>query len=179
MTQILVLYYSRTGFTRTIARQVARACGADLEPIEDVTGRRGVSGYARSVFEAALHLDTPIRRAKYVPSDYDIVVIGTPIWFWNVASPVLAYIKRHRRQFRRVAFFCTYGGSGQAKVLCDLESLCGRPAVATLAVADRDVTGKQYHDRLSKFAAALKGSGRLRGRSDRGSRAFGKSSVRS
>lgn len=177
MTQILVLYYSRTGFTQTIARQIARACSADLESIEDVTGRDGASGYVRSALEAALHLDTSIRRARHVPGDYDIVVIGTPIWYWNVASPVRTYIKRHRRQFRRVAFFCTYGGSGQAKVLCDLEHLCGRPAVATLAVADADITGKLYHDRLSKFAAALKSSGRLLRRRGHGQGEFEKSSV--
>jgi flavodoxin len=177
MTQILVVYYSRTGFTRTIARQIARACSADLESIEDVTGRSGPAGYARSALEAALHLETPIQRAKHVPGDYDIVVIGTPIWFWNVASPARSYIKTHRHLFRRVAFFCTYGGSGQAKVLCDLESLCGRPAVVTLAVADRDITGKLYHDRLSKFASALRNSSRLRGRRGRSQRALGKSSI--
>lgn len=165
MTKILVLYYSRTGLTQTIAKQVARACNADLEAIEDVAGRDGATGYVRSALEAAMHLETPIGRATRVPGDYDIVVIGTPIWFWNVASPVRAYIQRHRRQFRRVAFFCTYGGSGSAKVLSDLEQLYGRPAVATLGIADADITGKRYHDRLAKFAAALRSSGRLlRGR---------------
>ena len=176
MTQILVLYYSRTGLTQTIARQVARACNADLEPIEDVTGRDGATGYVRSALEAAMHLETPIRRATRVPGDYDIVVIGTPIWFWNVASPVRTYIQRHRRQFRRVAFFCTYGGSGSARVLSDLEHLCGRPAVATLAITDADITGKRYHDRMSKFAAALRSSGRLLRRHTRGQGEFGKSS---
>lgn len=176
MTKILVLYYSRTGLTQTIARQVARACNADLEAIEDVTGRDGATGYVRSALEAAMHREAPIRRATRVPGDYDIVVIGTPIWFWNVASPVRTYIQRHRRQFRRVAFFCTYGGSGQAKVLADLEQLCGRPAVATLAVVDADITGKRYHEQLAKFSAALRTSGRLlRGRRP-GQDEFGKSS---
>lgn len=177
MKKILVLYYSRTGFTRTIARQVARACNADLEPIEGVKGRTHAVGYVRSAIEAALHLDTPIRRAKHIPSDYDIVVIGTPIWFWNMASPVRTYVKRHRRQFKRVAFFCTYGGSGQGKVLSDLAALCGRPAVATMAVADAEVAAELYHDRLSKFASALKGSGRLRRRPRRVERAFSKSPI--
>lgn len=177
MTHLLVVYFSRTGFTRTIARQIARACSSNLESIEDATGRSHSFGYARSAFEAALHLDTPIRSAKHVPSDYDVVVIGTPVWCWNVASPVRAYIKKHRRQFKRVAFFCTFGGSGQTKVLRDLESLCGRPPVATLAVSDADITGELYHDRLSKFAAALKSSGRLRRRPRRAEKIFGKSSL--
>lgn len=177
MTQILVLYYSRTGFTQTIARQIAGACSADLEPIEDVTGGSHASGYVRSAIEAALHVATPIRPAKHVPSDYDIVVIGTPIWCGNVASPVRSYLKRQRRQFRRVAFFCSYGGSGQAKVLRDLESLCGRPAVATLAVADADVTGESYRDRLSEFTDALNGAGRPRRWTGRGEKTFEESTI--
>lgn len=160
MTKILVLYYSRTGFTRTIARQIAGACSADLEPIEDAAEPNHASSYVRSAIEAALHVATPIQPAQHVPSDYDIVVIGTPVWFRNVASPVRSYLRRNRRQFRRVAFFCSYDGSGQAKVLRDLESLCGRPAAATLAVADADVTGESYRDRLSKFTDALKDSDR-------------------
>ncbi|MDO8447759.1 MAG: flavodoxin [Rhodoferax sp.] len=177
MTKILVLYYSRTGFTRTIARQIAGACSADLEPIEDVTGRNHAGGYVRSAIEAALHVATPIRPAKHVPSDYDIVVIGTPIWCGNVASPVRSYLKRQRRQFHRVAFFCSYGGSGHAKVLRDLESLCGRPAVATLAVADADVTGESFRDRLSEFTDALKDSDRSYWRPGRGERTFDTSTI--
>lgn len=160
MTKILVLYYSRTGFTRTIALQIAGACSADLEPIEDAAKRDPASGYVRSALEAALHVATPIRPAQHVPSDYDIVVIGTPIWFRNVPSPVRSYLTRHRRQFRRVAFFCSHDGSGQAKVLRDLESLCGRPAAATLAIADADVTGESYRDRLSEFTDTLMDSDR-------------------
>ena len=104
-------------------------------------------------------------------------MVGRPVWFWHWASPGRTYVKRHRRQFKRVAFFCTYGGSGKDKVISDLASLCGRPAVATMAVADTEVAAELYHDRLSKFASALKGSGRLRRRPRRVERAFSKSSV--
>ena len=177
MTKILVAYYSRTGFTQAIARQIAASCGADLESIEDVTGRSGVVGYARSAFEAVLHLEAPIRRAKFIPGDYDLVVIGTPIWFWNVASPVRAYLQRHRRHFRHVAFFCTYGGSGQSKVLGDLSALCGKTAVATLAVCEREVTQELHHDLLARFVANLKRSGRWRGQRRRGQRSLRKAPL--
>lgn len=177
MTKILVVYFSRTGFTRTIARQIARACLADLEPIEDEKNHSHFSGYVRSAIEAVWHRHTPIRYPQYAPGEYDIVAIGSPIWCWNLASPVRAYLNRHRREFRRIAFFCTYGGAGQAKVLRDMQGMCGRPPLATLAVSDRDISGKLYYDRLSRFAAALRSTSRLRRLSNRDTEGFGSSSI--
>lgn len=177
MIKILVLSYSRTGFTQAIAEEIARACGTDLELIEDVNQRGRASGFVRCAVEAVLHLQTAVCAARYMPDDYDIVVIGTPVWFWNVASPVRSYIKLHRSQFRRVAFFCSYGSSGHAKVLRDLESLCGRPSVATLAVADADVSGGFYRDRLSQFTAVLRGADRSRGWVSRIEETFEESTI--
>lgn len=177
MINILVLSYSRTGFTQAIAEEIVRACGSDIELIEDVNERGHASGFVRCAVEATLHLETPICAARYTPGDYDIVVIGTPVWFWNVASPVRSYIKSHRSEFRRVAFFCSYGSSGHAKVLRDLESLCGRPSVATLAVADADVIGGFYRDQLLEFTAALKGAGRSHGSIGRSEETFEESTI--
>lgn len=156
MTRILVAYYSRSGNTQLVARQLARACKADLEPIVDARPRAHITGYLRSAFEAALHQPGSIQPATHDPTLYDLVVIGTPVWFWNMASPVRAYLLQHRRQLRRVAYFCTYGGSGQDKVLGDMVQLCGRPALDTLALCDKDVTTTRHRDALTRFAQRLK-----------------------
>ncbi len=156
MTKILVVYYSRSGHTQMIARQLARACKADLEPIVDANPRDGITGYVRCAYEAALHQPGPIKRANHDPSLYDLVVIGTPVWCWNMASPVRTYLLRHRGRLRRVAYFCTYGGSGQEKVLGDMVQLCGRPALDTLALRDKDITTTRHRDTLTRFAHQLK-----------------------
>lgn len=154
--KILVVYYSRTGTTHMLAEQIAKACNADLEPIKEQGSRRGPSGYFRSLLQAALHYEPPIRKALRRPADYDLVVIGTPIWAYNIASPVRTYLLRQREQLRQVAFFCTCGGSGQAKVLADLERLCRRPAVATLALTTVQVKDGLRQDRIAKFVARFK-----------------------
>jgi flavodoxin len=163
--KILVVYFSRTGFTRTVAEQIAQASGADLEPIKELRSRRGVGGYLRSLVQSAMHRDVSIRPTVHKPADYDLVVIGTPIWGFNVASPVRAYAKKYRNQFKRVALFCTYGGSGQAKVLEDLEQLCGKPVTLTLAVTTAQVQRGQYDEPLAEFVASLQESARPRRRS--------------
>lgn len=73
-----------------------------------------------------------------------------------MASPVRTYLMRHRRQLRRVAYFCTYGGSGQDKVLSDMAQLCGQPALGTLALRDKDITSTRHRDALTRFAQGLK-----------------------
>ena len=139
MKKILVVYHSRTGFTSTVARQIANACNADLESVKDIRRHCDRKIYIRLALEAAIHSETVIRRVIHAPEDYDIVVIGTPIWCWNIASPVRVYIVSHSHQFKRVAFFCTYGGSGQVKVMHDLEHLTGQTAIATLTLKDDDI----------------------------------------
>lgn len=156
MSPILVVYYSRSGNTQTIARQLARACKADLEPIVDANPRNQIAGYMRSAYEAALHKPGAIQRAKNDPGKYDLVIIGTPVWCWNMASPVRTYLLRHRRQLRRVAYFCTYGSSGQEKVLGDMVQLCGRPALGTLALRDNDIATTRHRDALTRFAQGLR-----------------------
>jgi hypothetical protein len=44
----LVVYFSRSGHTRQVAREIASRCGADLEAIREERGRAGLLGYWRS-----------------------------------------------------------------------------------------------------------------------------------
>ncbi len=155
MMKILLVYFSRTGYTKSVALQIARGCNADLEAIEEIAGRDGWLGYVHSASQAMLHRNTPIRPAAHMPADYDLVVIGTPIWAWTMASPVRAYINRYRGQFRQLAFFCTCGGSGQAKVLSELAHLCGKPAQAGLALTDAEINSNKHYAAIKKFVAAL------------------------
>ncbi len=158
MTKILVVYYSRTGFTQTLAQLVAKSCHADIEAIEDesVCGRRtNPIGYVCSALEAILHIKPGLRPGKHAPADYDLTLIGTPVWFWSLSSPVRSYLEKHRNEIRKLGFFCTYSGSGQVKVLKDLQQLSGKRAVASLAISDAEISGKQYKVKVKKFVAQI------------------------
>jgi len=50
--KILLIYYSRTGFTKKIAELLAAEGESHVEAIKDVKSRRGLFGYMRSAFEA-------------------------------------------------------------------------------------------------------------------------------
>jgi flavodoxin len=90
MAHILVVYYSLTGHTRQVARQIAETCGADIDPIVDVAGRQYRPwDMFRLGMQAIFRRGDDIREAIFDPSDYDLVVIGTPVWAGRMASPVL------------------------------------------------------------------------------------------
>jgi len=46
--KILVVFYSRTGATRTVAQKIADLVKGDLEEIKDTRNRAGILGFLRS-----------------------------------------------------------------------------------------------------------------------------------
>lgn len=152
----LVVYFSRTGNTQALAEQIAHACSADLEGIEEGRYRLGAMGYVRSVAEALAQKEIPIRPSELDPADYDLVAVGTPIWAWNMSSPARSYLARHRGLFRNLALFCTFDGAGEAKVFSEMQSLCDQHACARLAVRTRDFHHDSYQLQLARFVEELK-----------------------
>jgi flavodoxin len=156
MKKVLVVYYSRSGQTEFVARQIAARCNADIERIEDGRSREGVLGYLRSALEALVGWRPEIQKGRLRPADYDLVIVGTPVWFWGVASPVRSWVLRHRRALDHVAVFCTCGGSGHAKALDDLEHLCERAALARLALTEAAVPQCPDNPAFHRFLLELK-----------------------
>jgi flavodoxin len=155
MSRILLVYYSRTGNTRTVAADLVAALKADVDQLDDRHDRCGVFGYLRCAREALQKRTIELLPQAYDPSSYDLVVLGTPIWAGNMSSPLRSYVEAHKAQLRQVAFFCTQGGSGAAKVFRDLAELCNQPPLATLAVSEREIEKRAYAPKLERFATAV------------------------
>ncbi|MCX8044754.1 MAG: hypothetical protein N3B18_11610 [Desulfobacterota bacterium] len=87
--KILLIYYSRTGKTETIAKAIARATDADViritEPHKD---RSGWEGFLGAAIDAFFDRRSDIEPRKIDLSPYDTVIIATPIWSWNLATPI-------------------------------------------------------------------------------------------
>ncbi len=103
----LVVYYSRTGNTRYIARQIKNFLEADIEEIIDRTDRAGKFGFIKSAIEAMVEGETEIDFPKCSPSDYDLVFLGCPVWARKLPPAMRTYIKRVDLSENKVAFFNT------------------------------------------------------------------------
>ena len=155
MKPALVVYFSRTGYTRRVAEQIALAAGADCEPIRERSARTGFLGYWRSAREALRKSAIDIEPASANPRDYALVVLGTPVWAGNIASPVRAYIAAHKPELGRIALFCTQGGSGGDKVLRRMADLCGRSPIASACFNDAEIDRGLLGEKVQGFVATL------------------------
>ena len=135
----LVVFYSRTGFTKRVAEALAKELGADVESLADTRSRAGLLGYLRSGFEGTLRRLTELKPLSKNPAAYGLIVVGTPVWNGSVSSPIRTFLAQNKAVLDRVAFFCTYGGSGNERTFRQMAEVCGKAPVATMAVRDREV----------------------------------------
>jgi menaquinone-dependent protoporphyrinogen IX oxidase len=142
MDKVLVAFYSSAGTTRKAGQAIAAALKGDIEDIQEVNPRHldlnGPGGFGKIINIMLAGAETQMGRlrailpSKYNPADYDLVVIGTPIWNARLTGPVRAYIERHRDQFSAVAFFRT-GRDPRPSLRCfqQMEQVCGQAPKAT------------------------------------------------
>jgi len=151
----LVVFYSRSGFTRLLARALAEGLGADLEELKDTRKRSGLIGYLRCGWESTFQRLTPLQPISVEPKDYDLVLVGTPVWNAGVSSPVRSFLVHHGVRCKNVAFFCTYGRSGSERAFRQMAAACGKAPVATLAVRDKEINGPVQRDRIAQLTRQL------------------------
>jgi len=109
MSDILCLFYSRTGKTEDAMNEIAQALGAELVEITDDVDRSGLRGFLRSGMSAvrsSTHPLDPIHTEREL-EDYRLVILGSPVWAGRCASPVRALLKRRGMELKHVAYVLT------------------------------------------------------------------------
>jgi flavodoxin len=150
--QVLLVFYSRTGTTRVLAERIAGLCPCDVEEIRDVHERGGFFGALRSAWDGWTRRSATIQEPRLEALNYDLVVVGTPVWVGSLAAPTRRYLVDNRSRFNRVAFFCTLGGSAGGKALQEMGRVVGKTPIATLSVTQREVESNRYRDKAREFA---------------------------
>lgn len=153
MTSVLIVYFSMTGRTRPIAKELCRATDADLEEIREPRLREGLPGIWRSLLEAMLRRRTPVLAPVHDPARYDIVIVGGPIWAGRMAAPVRTFAERYLKRARQVAFFCTAGGRQADDAFADLQRLCEHAPCATWLVDAKHLEAESHRAELAHFVA--------------------------
>ena len=155
MSKTLVVYYSLTGNTRQIAEAIAAPLDADLEIIEDTFNRDTGLGRPRSAIEGLLGLRSSITPPKHDPSEYDLVVVGTPVWSARLSSPVRAYLSQQRASLERVAFFCTQGGIGGKWTLQNMAKISGQLPIARMIISASQLKTPAAEEKIVKFVSEI------------------------
>lgn len=149
MKNCLVVYYSRTGMTDEVAGRIAAGTGCDVERIEDTRSRGGPAGFLRCLYEALARKTPPLKPTRNDPANYELVILGTPVWAGRLSSPMRSYIEHNAPRFNNIAAFCTMGGTGGDKVLDEIATLAGKTPVARLALRDDDIRRNQVEGKIA------------------------------
>jgi flavodoxin len=152
MTRYLVAYYSWTGNTAKVANAIAQALSADIAEIHDLKPRGGLFAFAAATLASVLQRSSPIVAPTKKVTDYDVVILGCPVWASNMATPMRTYIMQEKSGIKRVALFCTLGGSGGKVALANMTALCGHTALADLIVDQPALASGTWRDLTKNFA---------------------------
>lgn len=151
----LVVFYSRTGTTKRIGEALAQLLACDSEELVDTKKRSGPRGFVSAGRDAQAKKLTTLADIKHDPALYDLVILGTPIWGGTLSSAMRTYISANKLKFKRVAFFCTQGGTENKQLFDEMEALCEQRPVDILAVSQEEVKKRAYQDKLRQFAYKL------------------------
>ena len=116
----LVIYYSRSGNTESVARHISDRTGAELERLLQVDEQHG---YMRCALDAIFKQRPATQPIHKSIVDYPLVFIGTPVWRMNAAPPVQSFLAAQDWSGRSVALFCTMGGMGDQRAFATMRRL--------------------------------------------------------
>src|SRR3989338_8550287 len=101
----LIVYYSRTGTTKKVAEELADRLKADKEEIIDKKNRKGPIGYMIAGKDAMRKKLTKINELKKNPENYDLLVIGTPIWAFTMVPAIRTFLIKIKNYNKKIALF--------------------------------------------------------------------------
>ena len=152
----LVLYYSRTGTTATIAKASANRLDADIREISCDRYTGGIFRYLLAGYDSVRGNLPEIEMAEFAAEQYDLVLIGTPIWTSHPALPIRTFLDRKPELPARVAVFLTHGGHSPAQTCIDeLAELLPVPIESKLTLNSAQVSGGKFSVDVSEFASEL------------------------
>ncbi len=117
----LVAYFSASGQTAAVAKDLAEAIGADLYEIEPAAPYTAADldwqdKNSRSSIEMRDPASRPAVKGKVINiDDYGNIFIGFPIWWYIAPTIINTFLESYDLSDKTVIPFATSGGSGMGK----------------------------------------------------------------
>lgn len=108
----LVVYYSYGHHTRDVAEKMKKILSCDTEEIIPVKPYTGV--YQKLVDATENNRETKntpeIKPLSLKISDYDTIIVGTPVWWYTMAEPVRTFLSQNDLTGKKVIIYATNAG---------------------------------------------------------------------
>ncbi|QRF62932.1 flavodoxin [Variovorax paradoxus] len=155
MNNVLVIVYSYTGTSRRVAELLCSQQGWPMAQITDARPRSGALGSWRCMLDSFFRRQPAIGYDGSPPSDFDAVVLVSPIWMLQLAGPMRSFVARQRDRLPDVAVLSVMGGQGAPNAVAEIGKLLGRSPVLSSAVTMREVDDGSCAARLQAFGTAI------------------------
>ena len=154
MPKKLVAYFSASGTTARVAKELAEAAKADIYEIRPETAYTNNDldwrdKSSRSSVEMADKKSRPKLADKNAKiADYDVIFIGFPIW-WYVAPHIInSFLEAYDFTGKKVVVFATSGGSGFGNTVKELQPSAPKATI----IEGRLLNGRIDKAELAKWA---------------------------
>ncbi len=126
----LVVYFSATGNTKSVAEEIVRLTGADLYEIvpadpytdEDLNYNNNDCRANQEMNDASAR---PAIGSEVIDiSTYDTVFVGYPIWWYAAPRIINTFVESYDFSGKTLIPFATSGGSGMGKSAEELKKFC-------------------------------------------------------
>lgn len=149
MPYTLCVYYSRTGNTEKLMREIAAELKCEAVKLEDGVDRSGLGGWMRSGMQAMARRLPPVKPLKTAVQlgFYDLVIIGTPVWAGRCSAPVRSFLMQYGDQLRRTAYVVTRSSDVRYEEVFDQMDLYVKaPRISAVSIRPNTVGATFWRD---------------------------------
>ena len=123
--KILIAYFSWSGNTKHIAEEIQNRVGGDMFRIETATPypndyNETAYGVAKKQHDENIF---PELKSNGDVSNYDVIFVGTPAWWYTMAPAVKTFLKENNFEGKTIVPFTTHGGGGGYHIPDDMAKL--------------------------------------------------------
>jgi hypothetical protein len=102
----------------------------------------------------------PAKPGAHSIADYDVVIVGTPIWSWTLNPVIRGWLRDNSIPTRiPYAAFATAGGAAGSRAFEEMVAIVGRKAVATMTIVDADRKSGEDVRAIERFVADVRAAG--------------------
>lgn len=158
MGKILIAYFSASGTTARVAKNLADVARADLYEIKPAVpytkaDLNWMDKKSRSSVEMNDKSSRPVLADKDADIDaYDVILLGFPIWWYVAPTIINSFLESYDFSGKKIVLFATSGGSGFGKSVAGLK---GSVAADTVIIEGRLLNGGNSVDDLRKWVDTL------------------------
>jgi DNA-binding transcriptional ArsR family regulator/flavodoxin len=154
-----VIFYSYTGVTRGIAEGICTSSGCDLIEVKTREEYSSFTAYTTGVLRSRKGACDPIVPEEIDVSQYDLLIIGSPVWAWKPAPAINAAVQALRNCEGKMAvtFVTCCDHPGEALPLLNA-ALTGRgvDVMAEICLTGEDTKNPAVgNELLGRIAAAF------------------------